>query len=149
MGAAHKTQSKNTVDILETAQNSGSLKAFVGAVNAADLSNMLKGSGPFTVFAPSDKAFESLPAGTLDRLLKPEHRSELVRILKHHVVSGETITDGIRGKKFTRKSLAGLELTIDGHDNIKVNGSHIVTADIAASNGVIHIMDAVLMPPKA
>jgi uncharacterized surface protein with fasciclin (FAS1) repeats len=149
MSVALKSQPANIVDILETAQKSSSLKTFVAAVKAANLSDMLKGSGPFTVFAPSDKAFEALLAGTLDRLLKPEHRDELVRILKHHVVSGEIMQEKIRGKKFTRKSLAGPELTIDGHDNIKVNGSHIVAAGMEASNGLIHIMDAVMMPPKA
>ena len=110
---------------------------------------MLKGTGPFTVFAPSDQAFESLPAGTLERLLKPEHCTELVHVLKNHVVSGELLSETIRGKKFSRKSLAGVELTIDGHDNIKVNKAHINTPDIAASNGVIHVIDSVLVPPKA
>ena len=110
---------------------------------------MLKGSGPLTVFASSDKAFEALPAGTLDRLLKPEHRDELVHILKHHVISGDMMSEAIRGKKFSRKSFAGAELTIDGEDNIKVNKAYVVAADIGASNGVIHIIDAVIMPPKA
>jgi uncharacterized surface protein with fasciclin (FAS1) repeats len=148
MSAALKSQAKNLADILETASDSGSLKMFVTAVKAADLSGALK-SGPLTVFAPSDKAFEALPPGTLDRLLKPEHRDELVRILKHHVLSGEVMSEAIRGKKFSRKSFAATEVTIDGEDNIKVNGAHIVTADIGASNGVIHIIDAVIMPPKA
>ena len=136
-------------DILETAKHSGSLKRFVAAAEAAGLADMLKGTGPFTVFAPSDQAFESLPAGTFERLLKPEHRTELVHVLKNHVVSGELLSETIRGKKFPRKSLAGVELTIDGHDNIKVNKAHINTPDIAASNGVIHVIDAVLVPPKA
>ena len=124
----------------------GSLQKFVAAVEAATLVDMLTGTGPFTVFAPSDQAFESLPAGTLERLLQPEHRTELIHVVKNHVVSGEVFTDGIRGKKFSRKSLAGVELTINGNDNIKVNKAHINTADIAASNGVIHIIDAVLAP---
>jgi uncharacterized surface protein with fasciclin (FAS1) repeats len=118
-------------------------------VEAAALTDMLKGTGPFTVFAPCDQAFESLPAETLERLLEPEHRTELVHVLKNHVLSGELLSDGIRDKKFSRKSLAGVELTIDGHDNIKVNKAHINTADIGASNGVIHVIDAVVMPPKA
>jgi uncharacterized surface protein with fasciclin (FAS1) repeats len=147
MSVAVKSTQKHTSDILETAKHSGSLKSFVSAVEAAALADMLKGTGPFTVFAPSDQAFESLPAGTLERLLKPEHRTELVHVLKNHVVSGELMSDGIRGKKFSRKSLAG-ELTIDGHDNIKVNKAHINTGDIGASNGVIHVIDAVMMPPK-
>jgi uncharacterized surface protein with fasciclin (FAS1) repeats len=148
MSVSFKSQAKNLADILETATNSGSLKTFVSAVKAAGLSDALR-SGPLTVFAPSDKAFEALPAGTLVRLLKPEHRDELIHILKHHVLSGEVMSEAIRGKKFSRKSLAATELTIDGDDNIKVNGVHINTADIAASNGVIHIIDAVIMPPKA
>jgi len=149
MSVAVKSTQKNQSDILETARYSGSLKRFVAVVEAAALADMLKGTGPFTVFAPSDQAFESLPAGTMERLLKPEHRPELVHILKNHVLSGELMYEGIRGKKFSRKSLAGIELTIDGHDNIKVNKAHINTADIGASNGVIHVIDTVLVLPKA
>ncbi len=149
MSAAVKSVHQNKSDILETAKHSGSLKRFVAAVEAAALADMLKGTGPFTVFAPSDQAFESLPSGTLEHLLKPEHRTELVHVLKNHVVSGELLSEATRGKKFSRKSLAGVELTIDGHDNIKVNKAHINTADIGASNGVIHVIDAVLVPPKA
>jgi uncharacterized surface protein with fasciclin (FAS1) repeats len=146
MGAGAKSVQKTTPDILETAHNSGSLKRFVAAIEAAALSDMLRRTGSFTVFAPSDQAFERLPAGTLDRLLEPEHRPELIHVLKNHVISGELFSDGMRGKKFFRKSYAGVELTIDGHANIKVNKAHIDTADISASNGVIHIIDAVLTP---
>ena len=149
MRASVKSAQKYELDILETAKHSGSLKSFVAALEAAALADMLKRTGPFTVFAPSDQAFESLPAGTLEHLLRPENRAELVHFLKNHVVSGELATDGISGKKFFRKSLAGVELKIDGHDNIKVNKAHINTADIGASNGVIHVIDAVLVPPKA
>jgi len=139
----------NQSDILETAKYSGSLGRFVAAVESAALAAMLKKAGPFTIFAPSDQAFERLPAGTLERLLKPEHRTELVHVLKNHIVSGELFSDVIRGKQFSRKSLAGVELTIDGHANIKVNKAHINTADIGALNGVIHVIDAVLLPPSA
>jgi uncharacterized surface protein with fasciclin (FAS1) repeats len=149
MIVAVKSTQQNKSDILETSKYSGSLSKFVAAIEAASLADMLKGKGPFTVFAPSDQAFESLPAGMLERLFKPEHRTELVHILKNHVVSGGLMSDEVRGKKFSRKSLAGVELTIDGHDNIKVNKAHINTADIGASNGVIHIIDAVLVPPQA
>ena len=136
-------------DILETAKHSGSLARFVAAVESAGLADILKKAGPFTVFAPSDQAFESLPYGTLERLLKPEHRAELIHVLKNHIVSGELFSDGIGGKKFSRKSLAGVQLTIDAQANIKVNKAHINTADIGALNGVIHVIDAVLVPPKA
>ncbi len=149
MNVSVKSTQKSQSNILDTAKYSGSLKTFVAAVEAAALADMLKGTGPFTVFAPSDKAFESLSAGTLDHLLKPEHRAELVHLLKNHVISGELMSEAIRGKKLLRKSLAGVELTIDGHDNIKVNKAHINTADMGASNGVIHVIDAVIMPPKA
>ena len=149
MSVSAKAAQKSQSDILDTAKYSGSLKTFVAAVEAASLTDMLKGTGPFTVFAPSDKAFENLSAGALDNLLKPEHRAELVHLLKNHVGSGELMAEAIRGRKFPRKSLAGVELTIDGHDNIKVNKAHINTADIGASNGVIHVIDAVIMPPKA
>ncbi len=135
-------------DILEIARYSGSLGRFVAAVEFAGLAAMLKKAGPLTVFAPSDQAFERLPVGTLERLLKPQHRPELVHLLKSHIVSGELFSDMIRGKQFSRKSLAGVELTIDGHANIQVNKAHIRTADIGALNGVIHVVDAVLVPPR-
>lgn len=125
------------------------LARFLTMSDAADLTNMLKGTGPITVFAPSDHAFESLPAGLVERLLKPEHRTELVHVLKYHVISGELMSEAARGKKSPRKSLVGVELTIDGHCNIKVDKAHISMADIGASNGVVHVIDAVLMPPKA
>ena len=149
MSVAVKSAQRNVSDLLETAKHSGSLKKFVAAVEAAGLADMLKGTGPFTIFAPSDKAFENLSAGTLEHLLKSEHRTDLVHVLKNHIVSGEITSDGIRGKKSSRKSLAGVELTIDGHDNIKVNKAHINTCDIDASNGVMHVINSVLMPPKA
>ena len=149
MSVAAKSPQKHKFDLLETAKHSGCLKGFVAAMEAAALADMLKGTGPFTVFAPSDQAFESLPAETMEHLLKPEHRTELVHVLKNHVISGALMSDGISGKKFSWKSLAGVELTINGHDNIKVNKAHINTADIGASNGVIHVIDAVIMPPKA
>ena len=144
-----KHAQNNQSDILETAKYSGSLGRFVAAVESAALAAMLKKVGPFTVFAPSDQAFERLPAGTLERLLKPEHRTELAHVLKNHIVSGELFSDVIRGKQFFRKSLASVELTIDGHANIKVNKAHISTADIGALNGVIHVIDAVLLAPSA
>jgi len=149
MSLAVKSERNNQHDIHEVARYSGRLARFLTMLDAADLTNMLKGTRPITVFAPSDQAFESLPAGSVERLLKPEHRTELVYLLKNHVISGELMSEAAGGKKFPRKSFAGVELTIDGHGNIKVNKAHIITADIVASNGVIHVIDAVLMPPKA
>lgn len=144
----HAHVQNNQSDIFGTAKYSGSLGGFVAALETSALAAMLKMAGPFTVFAPSNRAFESLPAGTLERLLKPEHRAELVHLLKNHIVSGELFSDVIRGKQFSRKSLAGGELTIDGQADIKVNNAHINTADIGALNGVIHVIDAVLVPCK-
>jgi uncharacterized surface protein with fasciclin (FAS1) repeats len=149
MSFAVKAKQKIERDIHEVARYSGYLTRFLAMLDAADLANMLKGSGPITVFAPSDQAFENLPAGSVGRLVKPEHRSELINFVKNHVISGELMSETARGKKFPRKSFAGVELTIDGHTNIKVNKAQIVTADMVASNGVIHVIDAVLMPPKA
>jgi uncharacterized surface protein with fasciclin (FAS1) repeats len=85
----------------------------------------------------------------VERLLKPENRAELINLVKNHVISGELITEAAGSKRFPRKSFAGIELTIDGHGNIKVNKAHVITADIIALNGVIHVIDAVLVPPKA
>ncbi len=142
-----RTQS-NPSDILQTAKFAGSLGRFITAVEFAALAAILRKAGPFTVFAPSDQAFERLPAGTFERLLKPEHRAELIHVLKNHIVSGELFSDVIRGKRFSRKSLAGVELTIDGRTDIKVNTAHLNTTDIGALNGVIHVIDAVLVPPR-
>ncbi len=148
MAIAVKSTQKQP-DILETAKCSGSLSRFVAAVETAGLAGILQKAGPFTVFAPSDQAFERLPVGTLERLLRPEHRTELIHVLKNHIVSGELFSDGIMGKKFSRKSLAGVQLTIDAQANIKVNKANIKTHDIGALNGVIHLIDAVLVPPQA
>jgi uncharacterized surface protein with fasciclin (FAS1) repeats len=149
LSLAVKHKQKIERDIHEVARYSGLLTRVLAVLDAADLINMLKGTEPMTVFAPSDQAFESLPAGSVERLLKSEHRTELINFIKNHVISGELISEAARGKKFPRKSFAGVELTIDGHGNLKVNKAHIVTADMFASNGVIHVIDALLMPPKA
>ncbi len=148
MSLAVKSDRKVQHDIHDVAGYSGCLAPFIAVLDAADLTNMLKGTGPLTIFAPSDKAFESLPAGSMERLLKPEHRAELINLVKNHVISGELMSEAAKDK-FPRKSFAGVELTIDGHCNIKVNKAHIITADIVVSNGVIHAIDAVLTPPKA
>jgi uncharacterized surface protein with fasciclin (FAS1) repeats len=144
-----KSTRKAMPDIMETLKHSGSSKRFIAALEAAALGDMLRRTGPFTVFVPSDQAFDSLPAETLEYLLKPENRTGLISFLKNHVVSGGVFSDEIRGKKFYWKSLAGVELMIDGRDNIKVNKAHVNMADIGAANGVIHIIDTVLTPPKA
>lgn len=136
-------------DILETAADHGGFKTLLAAVKAAGLNETLKGSGPFTLFAPSDDAFKRLPDGAVDRFLKPENKSELTRILSYHVVAGKIASADLKGKKFDRKTVEGAELAIDGTNGVMVNKSKVVTPDIKASNGVIHVLDSVLMPPKA
>ena len=148
MSLVGKSERNNQHDIHEVTRYSGCLTRFLAVLDAADLTNMLKGTRSITVFAPSDQAFESLAAGSWERMLKPEHRAELVYLVKNHVIHGELMSEAAMGKKFPRKSFAGVELTIDGHGNIKVNKAHIITADIVASNGIIHVIDTVLIPPK-
>ena len=133
-------------DIVDTAIAAGSFKTLVTAVKAAGLVETLKGKGPFTVFAPTDEAFAKLPAGTVENLLKPENKNQLVAILTYHVVSGKVMSKDLAGKKTMAKSVEGGEISIDATDGVKVDNAKVVKADIEASNGVIHVIDAVIMP---
>jgi uncharacterized surface protein with fasciclin (FAS1) repeats len=133
-------------DIVDTAVAAGNFKTLVAAVQAAGLVDTLKGTGPFTVFAPTDEAFAKLPAGTVDDLLKPENKDKLVAILTYHVVPGKVMAADVTGKKTMAKSVQGGEITVDGTNGVKVDGATVVQADIVASNGVIHVIDAVIMP---
>jgi uncharacterized surface protein with fasciclin (FAS1) repeats len=139
----------NNQDILQVAANNVGFKTFLAAVKAAGLTETLKESGPFTVFVPSDEAFKRLPDGTVDRWLKPENKAELARILTYHALIGRLSSAGLKGKKFNRKSVEGAELAIDGTGGVMVNKAKVVTPDISASNGVIHVIDSVLTLPKA
>lgn len=133
-------------DIVDTAVANGNFKTLVAVVQAAGLEETLRGAGPFTVFAPTDAAFAALPAGTVEDLLKPENKDKLVAILTYHVVAGKVMsTDLVEGMK--AKTVNGAELTITLDGGAKVNGTTISTPDVEASNGVIHVVDAVLMPP--
>ena len=135
-----------TMDIVDTAVAAGSFTTLVAAVQAAGLVETLKGEGPFTVFAPTDAAFAALPAGTVEDLLKPENKDKLAAILTYHVVSGKVMsTDLTEGMKAA--SVQGGELTITLDGGAKVNGATVSTADIAATNGVIHVIDSVILPP--
>ncbi len=135
-----------TMDIVDTAVAAGSFTTLVAAVQAAGLVETLKGEGPFTVFAPTDAAFAALPAGTVEDLLKPENKDKLAAILTYHVVSGKVMsTDLTEGMKAA--SVQGGELTVTLDGGAKVNGATISTADIAATNGVIHVIDSVILPP--
>jgi uncharacterized surface protein with fasciclin (FAS1) repeats len=133
-------------DIVDTAVAAGSFKTLAKALDAAGLVGTLKGAGPFTVFAPTDEAFAKLPAGTLDSLLKPENKGKLRSILTYHVVAGKVMAADVV-KMQAAKSVSGETLTIAARDGgVTVNDAHVVKADIAASNGVIHVIDTVLLP---
>ena len=133
-------------DIVDTAVAAGNFKTLVAAVQAAGLVDTLKGPGPFTVFAPTDEAFAKLPAGTVDDLLKPENKDKLVAVLTYHVVPGKVMAADVAGKKTMAKSVQGGEITVDGTNGVKVDGATVIKADIVADNGVIHVIDAVIMP---
>ena len=132
-------------DIVDTAVGAGSFTTLVAAVQAAGLVDTLKGDGPFTVFAPTDEAFAALPEGTVATLLLPENKDQLISILTYHVVAGKVMsTDLSNGMMAT--TVQGGTVTIMTKDGVSVNGANVVTADIEASNGVIHVIDAVILP---
>lgn len=133
-------------DIVDTAVAAGSFKTLVAAVQAAGLVETLKGAGPFTVFAPSDAAFEALPAGTVATLVKPENKEQLTKILTLHVLPGKVMAADVAGKTLSPKSVNGEALKVDGTNGVSVNGAKVVTADIACTNGVIHVIDKVILP---
>jgi uncharacterized surface protein with fasciclin (FAS1) repeats len=134
-------------DIVDTAVAAGSFSTLVAAVQAAGLVDTLKGAGPFTVFAPDDAAFAKLPKGTVEDLLKPENKAKLISILTYHVVSGKVMSKDIAGKAMKAKSVEGSEISIDATKDVMVDKAKVVKADIETSNGVIHVIDAVIMPP--
>jgi uncharacterized surface protein with fasciclin (FAS1) repeats len=137
------------VDIVDTAVANGSFTTLVAAVQAAGLVETLKGPGPFTVFAPTDDAFKKLPAGTVEDLLKPENKEQLVKILTYHVVSGDVRSAALAGKVTPATTVQGGALSIDATgEGVKIGEATVVTADVATSNGVIHVIDTVLMPPS-
>nr|WP_299613799.1 fasciclin domain-containing protein [uncultured Tateyamaria sp.] len=133
-------------DIVDTAIAAGSFNTLVAAVQAADLVDTLKSPGPFTVFAPTDEAFAALPAGTVENLLKPENKDQLVSILTYHVVPGQTLSSDLAGQRLSVATVNGANVHIDGRNGVKVEKSNVIQADILASNGVIHVIDRVLLP---
>lgn len=135
-------------DIVDTTVEAGQFKTLAAALEAAGLVSTLKGAGPFTVFAPTDEAFAELPAGTVENLLKPENKQQLTEILTYHVVPGKVMAADVVGID-EAKSVNGkmIDVEVDG-GSVKVNDAAVTTADIAASNGVIHIIDKVIMPPE-
>lgn len=143
--AAPKNNTKDK-DIVDTAVAAGSFQTLAKALQAADLIDTLKGPGPFTVFAPTDEAFAKLPAGTLDDLLKPENKDKLRAILTYHVVAGNIPSAKVVTLS-SAKTVNGREVKITAMGgNVMVNNAHVVKADIPASNGVIHVIDTVILP---
>src|SRR6056297_406496 len=142
------TQDNDHHDIVSIAQDTDNLSTLVTAIEAAELVDVLKGDGPFTVFAPTNAAFEALPDGTLESLLMPENRDQLVEILTYHVVPGEVMS-GDLSDGMMAETVEGSEVTISlGDYGARVNGANVEAADIEASNGVVHVIDAVILPPE-
>jgi uncharacterized surface protein with fasciclin (FAS1) repeats len=133
-------------DIVDTAVAAGTFKTLVAAVKAAGLVDTLKSEGPFTVFAPSDDAFAKLPAGTVEGLIKPENLAKLTSILTYHVMAGKVMATDVGGKKLSPATVNGATLDVDGTNGVHINGAAVVAADIECTNGVIHVIDSVLMP---
>jgi uncharacterized surface protein with fasciclin (FAS1) repeats len=140
------TQAQQNKDIVETAMAAGSFKTLAKALQAADLVDTLKGKGPFTVFAPTDEAFAKLPAATLNDLLKPENKKKLQRILTYHVVPGRVSASDVV-KLSTAKAVSGDTIDIKASGGtVMVDGARVVKTDVQASNGIIHVIDTVIMP---
>ena len=143
-----KTASK-TPDIVDTAVAAGSFNTLVAAVKAAGLVETLKGEGPFTVFAPTDEAFAKLPKGTVEDLLKPENKETLQAILTYHVVPGRVMAKDVV-KLESAKTVQGNAVTIKTKDGaVMIDGANVVKTDIETSNGIIHVIDAVILPKKS
>jgi len=146
MAVAAPVRAQQTKDIVDTAVAAGSFTTLAKALTAADLVATLKGPGPFTVFAPTDEAFAKLPAGTVENLLKPENQAMLRRVLTYHVVPGKVMAADVV-KVTSAKAVSGDMLSIKaGGGTVMVDQARVVKTDIAASNGVIHVVDAVLLP---
>lgn len=134
-------------DIVDVAVGAGQFKTLVTAVQAAGLVDTLKGKGPYTVFAPTDAAFAKLPAGTVESLLKPENKARLVAVLTYHVVPGKVMSSDIAGKSTAVATVQGQSVKVDASmGSVKVDSAKVTSADIEASNGVIHVIDTVILP---
>ncbi len=140
------TTGTTTETIVEVAATNGSFNTLVAAIKAAGLVETLSGKGPFTVFAPTDKAFEALPKGTVESLLKPENKAKLQKLLTYHVVSGEVTSKMIKSGDVN--TVEGSSVSVSVNDGkLKVGSANIISVDVDASNGVIHVIDKVLLPP--
>ena len=133
-------------DIVDTAAANENFSTLVAAVKAAGLVETLKGEGPFTVFAPTNAAIAKLPEGTVEDLLKPENKEQLIAVLTYHVLPGKVMAADIAGKKLSPKTVQGSTVDIDATNGVKIDGATVTTADIETSNGVIHVIDTVILP---
>ncbi|KIT14994.1 fasciclin domain-containing protein [Jannaschia aquimarina] len=140
------TTASGAGDIVDVASGAGNFNTLVAAVQAAGLVETLKGPGPFTVFAPTDDAFAALPAGTVDSLLLPENRDQLTSILTYHVAPGLYPASAIVGRRGSIPTVQGQNLHVDGRNGVTVEGIPVITPDVEASNGVIHVISGVLLP---
>lgn len=143
-----KTTATASMCVVDTAKKAGSFNTLLAAVKAADLEQTLRGEGPFTVFAPTDEAFKKLPEGTVESLLKPENKEKLKAILTYHVVSGTVYAKDVV-KLSSAKTVNGKEVKITVEDGkVKVDDANVVQTDIEARNGVIHVIDKVILPKE-
>jgi uncharacterized surface protein with fasciclin (FAS1) repeats len=133
-------------DILDIAAGAGAFETLVAAVQAAGLEETLRGEGPFTVFAPTDEAFAALPEGTVASLLEEENRDQLVAILTYHVVPGAILSSDIAGQQLEVETVNGASLSVDAGERVRVDDAWVIQADVEASNGVIHVINQVVLP---
>lgn len=133
-------------DIVAIAAGNPDFSTLVTALKAADLVGALQGDGPFTVFAPTNAAFEKLPEGTVESLLKPENKAQLQNILKYHVIGASVPAKAAAGKQVELDTLAGVKADVDGTNGVVIEGATVTKADIKASNGIIHVIDKVIIP---
>ena len=133
-------------DLVDTAIETEGFETLVAAVQAAGLVETLKGEGPFTIFAPTDEAFAALPEGTVENLLKPENKDQLIAVLTYHVVPGKVMSTDIAGKELEAATVQGGNVEINATDGVTVEGAKVIAADVEATNGVIHVIDKVILP---
>ncbi len=146
VAAGNYDMKKNQADIVDTAVSAGQFNTLAAALEAADLIDTLKGEGPFTVFAPTDEAFAKLPEGTVENLLKPENRDQLVAVLTYHVVPGKVMAaDVVNLSNATTVNGADIAIALKGK-SVQINEATVVATDVSASNGVIHVIDSVILP---
>ncbi|WP_119420115.1 fasciclin domain-containing protein [Desertibaculum subflavum] len=147
VAACSSNATTQSADIVDTAVKAGQFNTLTAAVKAAGLVDTLKGPGPFTVFAPTDAAFNKLPPGTVENLLKPENKAQLVSVLTYHVVPGRVASTALAGKVTEAKTVQGQSVKIDGtRGGVMVDNARVVSADVGATNGVIHVIDTVILP---